>query len=101
MWSPLALFADLGRLDFEAFWLLGRFTVNFLGTTIMLTVYCDLGEGQIDAYFVYIKFAHEFASCCRYPYRFTPVCSRTKDQPTLFGTPLAVRKQIKITLSKA
>ena len=40
----------------------GRFTVNFLRTTVMQTVYCDLREGQMDIYFVYIKFAHMFAS---------------------------------------
>ena len=37
-----------------------RSTVNFLRTTIMLTVY------WVDTYFVYIKFAHEFASRYRY-----------------------------------
>ena len=52
--------------------------------------YCDLREGQIDAYFVYIKFAHECASRNRYTYRFTPVCSCAIGQPTLFGTPLVV-----------
>ena len=40
----------------------GRFTVNFLRTTAMLTVYCDLHAGQVDAHFAYIKCAHEFAS---------------------------------------
>ena len=39
----------------------GHFTVNFLRTTVMLTVYCDLGEGQMDGFCVYIKYAHMFA----------------------------------------
>ena len=58
--SPLALLPIQGVLTWR------RFTVNFLSTTVMLTVYCNLREGQIafsrDLTIPHLDLSH-FALC--------------------------------------